>query len=146
MRKWQSGVAVARPGVALVRAREEHEPCTRTLAIIQDLGATFGPKRVDLESWMATSVWKDPHRCIVSMHQLPYEGGTFPDAQISEGGRQLIARQLSALTDRQIVSVFSGARFKEFTGGRGVDADPNVWARLFRDKVRQIVQAGPCPA
>ena len=78
------------------------------------------------------------------MRQLPYDGGTFPDAQISEAGRQLIARQLSALTDRQIVTLFSAARFREFNGaGR---RDPNVWARLFLDKVRQIAEAGPCPA
>jgi hypothetical protein len=114
--------------------------------MIQDLGATFGPKRVDLENWIATPVWKDPGRCTVSMRQLPYDGGTFPDGQISEGGRQLIARQLSALTDRQIVTLFSGARFKEFAGGRGPDADPSAWARAFREKVRQIVQGGPCPS
>jgi hypothetical protein len=121
-------------------------PCARTLAMIQDLGSTFGPKRIDLERWMATPVWKDPRRCSVSMRQLPYDGGTFPDAQISEAGRQLIAGQLAALTDPQIVTLFSGARFTEFNGRRGPDADPNVWARLFRDKVRQIVDAGPCPA
>jgi hypothetical protein len=121
-------------------------PCARALAMIQDLGATFGPKRVELENWMATSVWKDPRRCTVSMRQLPYDGGTFPDTQISEGGRQLITRQLSALTDGQIVALFSGARFSEFTGGRGAEADPNVWAQRFRDKVQEIVQAGPCPS
>ena len=35
-------------------------PCSRPLAMIQDLGATFGPKRIDLETWTATPIWKDP--------------------------------------------------------------------------------------
>jgi hypothetical protein len=38
-------------------------PCVRALAMIQDLGATFGPKRIDLEKWRATPVWSDPRRC-----------------------------------------------------------------------------------
>jgi hypothetical protein len=126
-------------------SRETDRPCARALAMIQDLGATFGPRRVDLEHWMATPIWTDPERCTVSMRQLPYDGGTFPDAQISEAGRQLITRQLSALTGNQIVTLFSGARFREYNGGRGAAADPNVWARVFLDKVRQMAQAGPCP-
>ena len=121
-------------------------PCASPLAMIQDLGSTFGPKRVNLENWKATPIWKDPARCDVSMHQLPYDGGTFPEMHISEAGRQLLARQLSALTDSQIVTLFSGARVREFNGGNGDAADPNVWARLFLDKVRQIADAGPCPS
>jgi hypothetical protein len=121
-------------------------PCARPLAMIQDLGSTFGPKRVDLTNWKAIPVWTDPGRCIVSMRQMPYGGATFQDTQISEAGRQLLAHQLSALTERQIVTLFSAARFKEFNGGDGPDADPNAWARLFLEKTRQIAQAGPCPA
>jgi hypothetical protein len=113
--------------------------------MIQDLGGTFGPKRVDLESWMETPIWKDPTRCGISMRQLPYDGGTFPDAQISEAGRQLMLRQLSALSESQVVTLFSKARFREFKR-YGAAADPNAWARVFRDKVRQIGQAGPCPS
>jgi hypothetical protein len=120
--------------------------CAHPSALIQDLGATFGPKRIDLENWRTTRIWKDPTRCVVSMRLLPFDGGTFPDAQISEGGRQLLARQLSALTERQIVALFTAAGFRESHGGTGFAADPTVWAGAFFDKVRQIVQAGPCPA
>ena len=105
-------------------------PCARPLAMIQDLGSTFGPKKVDLENWKATPIWKDPARCIVSMRQLPYDGGTFPDTQISEAGRRLLARQLSALTDASDCHAVLGARVSgEFNGGNGAAADPNVWAR-----------------
>ena len=53
------------------------------------------------------------------MRQFPYDGGTFPDTQISEAGRRLIAQQLARLTERQLVALFTAARFPEFHGGRG---------------------------
>jgi hypothetical protein len=61
------------------------------------------------------------------MRQFPYEGGTFRDAEIGESGRQLMARQLSALSDDQLDSLFSGARFAEFRGGTGESADVHAW-------------------
>jgi hypothetical protein len=125
---------------------DANRPCARPLAMIQDLGSTFGPKKVDLAHWRATPIWRDPARCIVTMRQMPYGGGTFPDTQISETGRQLIARQLSALTERQVLTLFSAARFRDFNGRTEVAGDPNAWALLFRDKVRQIAEAGPCPS
>jgi hypothetical protein len=115
-------------------------PCQRSFAIIQDLGATFGPRKVDLPQWKATPIWADARSCAISMRQLPYDGGTFPDVRITEGGRQLIAHQLAALDDHQIVSMFSTLRFAEF------GADASAWAQVFREKVRQITDAGPCPS
>jgi hypothetical protein len=116
------------------------EPCRHPFALIQDLGATFGPNKVDLPHWKATPIWADAHRCTVSMKAMPYDGGTFPDVQITEGGRQLIARHLAALDDQQIVSMFSTLRFGES------GADASAWAQAFREKVRQITEAGPCPS
>ena len=127
-------------------AASRPEPCPQAFAIIQDLGATFGPNKVDLQEWRKTPIWTDQSRCTMSMRKLPYHGGTFGDVQITEAGRQLIARQLGALNDRQIVALFSTARFREFFGGAGPDADVNAWAQAFRDKVRQITAAGPCPS
>jgi hypothetical protein len=121
-------------------------PCPRPFALIHDLGATFGPNKMEIERWKAAPIWADAARCIVSMRPFPYEGGTFPDAQISEAGRQLIARQLAALSERQVVALFTAARFQEFFGGTGEGADVNAWARVFRDKVRQIVDRPPCPS
>lgn len=120
-------------------------PCPRPFALINDLGATFGPNKVELEPWKATAIWTDRARCTVSMRQFPYSGGTFSDAAISEAGRQLIARGLTALSERQVQSLFSGARFREFRGGRGPDADERAWAAVFLDKVRQISEGRPCP-
>ena len=117
--------------------------CPRPFALINDLGATFGPNKVDLNHWMAAPIWADRARCTVSMQRLPYGGGTFPDATISEAGRQLIAGQLAALTERQVTDLFTGARFSEFAGGH--DASAAGWTRAFMDKVRQISDGEPCP-
>jgi hypothetical protein len=123
------------------------QPCPRPFAIIQDLGASFGPHKVDLEGWRSTPVWSDPAACRVSMRRLPFLGATFPDGVISEAGRRLLASLLSAMTERQILALFNGARFGAFEQGRwfGPSAGERAWADAFRDKVRQIVEAGPCP-
>jgi hypothetical protein len=113
--------------------------------LIHDLGATFGPNKMDLDHWKQTPIWADASRCTVSMRQFPYGGGTFHDTQISEAGRQLITQQLSALSEAQIAGLFTAAHFPEFHGGRGPDADPHAWAAALLDKVRQITSAGPCP-
>jgi hypothetical protein len=119
-------------------------PCSEPFAFIQDLGATFGPNKVDLDHWKAVPIWKDAARCVIGMQEMPYGGGTFQDTRISEEGRQLLARELAMLNDTQIATLFAAAHFPEFIGS-GSAADPNAWARAFRDKVRQITDAGPCP-
>lgn len=119
--------------------------CDAPIAFIQDAGATFGPNKVDLDHWKATAVWADPRVCRLSMHSLPYHGSTFPDVQVSEAGRLLILRQLQAIPDEQIVLLFASSRFREFGAG-GRQSDPQAWADAFRDKVRQVASAGPCPA
>lgn len=119
--------------------------CSQPFAFIQDLGASFGPNKVDLEHWKAVPIWKDASRCLVSMKELPYHGGTFDDTVISEDGRQLLAREMAMLTDDQITTLFSASRFREFNGS-GPAGDPSAWARALRDKIRQITDAGPCPS
>jgi hypothetical protein len=132
--------------VCLSPARATTAACTRPFAYMQDLGASFGPNKVDLEAWRNVPVWTDAARCAVSMRQFPYSGGTFPDTTISEAGRQLIVRQLSAVTEPQLTALFAAARFPEFNLGGGAAADPHAWAAALLDKVRQIREAGPCPA
>ena len=122
------------------------EPCRRPFAIIQDLGATFGPNKVDLSQWKAMPIWADAHHCTISMRKLPYGGATFPDVHITERGRQLIARELAALDNHQVVSLFSTLRFGELDGGVESGAEVNAWAQVFLEKVRQITGAGPCPS
>jgi len=122
--------------------------CRRPFALIQDLGATFGPRKIDLARWRATPIWRDAERCVVSMRDMPWGGGTFTDVQLTEGGRQLIAQQLSGVTHTQLTRLFEGARFGEFERGRwfGPAAPVSAWVTAFEEKVRQIRDAGPCPS
>ena len=118
--------------------------CTQPFAYAHDLGATFGPKKVDFEQWRGTPVWADASQCLLSMRQFPYNGGTFPDTRVSEAGRQLLVRQLSALTERHLVALFTGARFPEFNGRGSEEGDAGAWARALLEKAHQIASAGPC--
>lgn len=127
-------------------ATDTPAPCHHPFALIQDLGATFGPNKMNLEGWKAAPIWADASRCIVSMRQFPYSGGTFPDTSISEAGRQFIVDRLSALSEAQLVTLFTAARFREFHGGDGPNADPRAWAAVFLERVHRIASAGPCPS
>jgi hypothetical protein len=73
------------------------------------------------------------------MRGLPYEGGTFPDHRVSEAGRVFLAERLQRLRPEQMRDLFVGARFGP-AGGAEVEA----WVRAFEDRVRQIVDRGPC--
>jgi hypothetical protein len=122
--------------------------CERPFAFIQDAGASFGPLKVDLSRWRATPIWADATRCTVSMKEMPWGGGTFPDSRISEGGRRLLGEQLESLTREQITQLFEGARFPAFERGRwfGLSAPLDAWVDAFQERVRQVLEAGPCPA
>jgi hypothetical protein len=116
--------------------------CTQPLAFIQDLGSTFGPRKVDLAGWKNTPIWADAGRCRVSMREMPFQGSTFVDAEISEEGRLLLSRELKKLDTDQIRALFAAARFDNYTGETaGVDA----WVAAFEEKVRQIADRGACP-
>jgi len=120
-------------------------PCPRPFALIHDLGATFGPNKMELDHWKTAPIWADRSSCRVSMRQFPYGGGTFSDTQISEAGRQLIVKQLAALSDRQLESLFSAARFEEFHDGKGEGGDVGAWAQTLRSKISQITDGPACP-
>jgi hypothetical protein len=131
--------------VCLSSSLPEDTPCDRPFAYINDLGATFGPNKMELNEWEKAPIWTDPGSCTVSMRQFPYNGGTFPDTQISEAGRRLVADKLQQLTHSQLIALFTAAHFPEFHGRRGAAADPGRWAAVFLEKARRISDAGPCP-
>jgi hypothetical protein len=120
--------------------------CAEPLAMIQDLGATFGPLKLDLQNWRTTAVWTDRSSCTVSMKTLPYGGATFPDRRISEAGRTLLAGLLEQLTDRQLTDLFTASRVVQFDQMSAEAQDARAWVRVFRDKVAQIRQGGACPS
>ena len=120
--------------------------CARPLAIMQDLGATFGPTKLDLPNWERTPVWADRRACRVSMETLPFAGATFPEAQISEEGRQFLLGLLSQLNAQQLRELFASAAIAHFDGVSAESRDPRAWTRAFLFKVEQVRRAGPCPA
>jgi hypothetical protein len=50
------------------------------------------------------------------------------------------------MSDRQVAALFAGARFGECENGRwfAPSAGENAWVAVFRDKVQQIREGGPC--
>jgi hypothetical protein len=121
------------------------QPCAQPLLMIQDLGATFGPTKVNIAKWRDMPVWADRPTCTVSMRSLPYQGATFPEARISEAGRTQLARALSAVSHHDIEALFRDARFPEFQSGTDDRRDLEGWVAAFRHRVDQIVTGPPCP-
>jgi hypothetical protein len=120
--------------------------CAQPVAIIQDLGATFGPLKIDLNNWRRGRIWKDGASCTVSMEHLPWAGATFAERRISEAGRQLLLGLLDQLTDQQLRDLFEASRVTrlEQYGSDGRPAE--AWVAAFKDRVAQIRAAGPCPS
>ena len=119
--------------------------CARPLAMVQDLGGTFGPTKLDLHNWRTAPVWSDPRACRVTMEPLPFRGGTFEERTISEKGRQFLLTRIEQFSTEQIASLFESARAPEYDAIRAENRNPHAWAVAFEDKVRQIRSAGPCP-
>jgi hypothetical protein len=119
--------------------------CRAPVAAIKDLGATFGPKRVDLEKWKDVPIWTDPAACRVSMKALPFEGATFGEAQISEAGRQFALKLLRPLTRQQLNTLFDASGVSEYPHLLPTSRTPQEWTGAFLGKVEQIASGGPCP-
>jgi hypothetical protein len=119
------------------RTDSDEEPnCDHPLAMIQDAGSTFGPKKVDLRAWSESPVWADAASCTISMKQFPYHGGTFPDISVSEEGRRLLSDRLAAVTTSQLKALFTNARFD----------DVDRWVAAFERRVDAIAHRPPCPS
>ena len=120
--------------------------CARPLALLQDVGSAFGPRKVDLPKWEKTRLWADRATCTATMDDLPYDGATFKPVKISEAGRKHLASLLGQLSDEQITALFRGARFDQSKGIVGFTAAPVAeWVRVFKAKVRQISDGPSCP-
>jgi hypothetical protein len=124
----------------------ENGKCSRPMAMLQDVGSAFGPRKVDLDKWEKVSIWSDRAACVATMDDLPYNGATFKPVRISEAGRRHLASLLTQLSDGQITALFTGARFDQAKGLTGFQASPvSEWARVFRRKVHEISDGPSCP-
>jgi hypothetical protein len=119
--------------------------CGRPFALMHDLGATFGPTKLDLHNWRRVRVWSDPRACTVSMRSLPYGGATFPDRQISEEGRLKLLALLEQLSAAQLEELFTTSGMTDFDALSVESRNPRAWVQAFRDKVQEVRGAGPCP-
>jgi len=126
-------------------ADQKDAPCARPVAMMQDVGSTFGPRKLDLHNWRRTPIWADAGECRVSMKHMPWDGATFPDVQISEEGRQLALSLMEQLSQRQLETLFTTARVTSFDSFNVDGRSARNWTRAFIDKIRQIRDAGPCP-
>jgi hypothetical protein len=119
--------------------------CGAPLAMIQDLGATFGPTKTDLPNWKRVPMWVDARACRVNMATLPFAGATFPERQVSEDGRQFALGLLRQLSRAQLDTLFEAAGVTAFNQVVGEGHTTRAWTEAFLAKVDQIASAGPCP-
>lgn len=119
--------------------------CRAPVAVVHDLGATFGPLKADLQNWKQAPMWADPAACRTTMAALPYGGSTFSDHTITEDGRQLALRLLRALSPAQLNTLFDASGVSRFNHVLAAAHSPASWTEVFLAKVDQIATAGPCP-
>ena len=105
------------------------ERCPRPLVLLQDVGATFGPRKVNLSAWRDAPIWRDAEGCRVSMERLPHDGATFAEVTVSERGRQLLADRLVRLSPAHLRRLFQEANFPD---------DIDEWVAVFQHKVDDI--------
>jgi hypothetical protein len=109
------------------------------------VGATFGPNKVDLAAWERAMVWEDRATCTVSMRHMPYSGGTFGSARISERGRRFLATLLGQLRDQQLTDLFASARFDKIRSPLSPVRPVTEWVRVFKQRARAISDGPACP-
>ena len=133
--------------VCLSHAWRDGTPCPEPFLLLQDVGATFGPRKRDLDAWAKARVWADRATCALSMDDLPHGGGTFGSPRVSEAGRRFLAGLLEQLTDAQLTALFTAARFDQPYGGEASRTHPvSDWVRVFRQRVKAISDGPACPA
>ncbi|MEO7890328.1 MAG: hypothetical protein ABIW19_10030 [Vicinamibacterales bacterium] len=139
----------AKPGnqrLICMESRDATDSCRLPLLMLQDVGATFGPGKVQLAAWQRLPMWTDAAACRVSMEQLPYQGAGFGSAQISEEGRRLLATRFRQFSSSDIAALLQSARFAADAPADREEQVISAWTAAFMDKVAQIVDRPPCPS
>ena len=131
--------------VCMDKSFGEGQACGDSVLMIQDVGATFGPTKVNLSRWRRMPIWADRATCTVSMQAMPYRGATFVDAQISDAARVRVGSQLASFSDTDLRKWFADARFPQFYESTDDAKDLDAWVAAYRDRVAQILTPGPCP-
>lgn len=120
--------------------------CPQPFLMLQDVGATLGPRKVDLDDWEHAPIWKDRASCTVTMETLPEGGATFPATQVSESGRRFLSTLLQQLSDAQLTDLFAAARVDRQRGPLDAPSPVSQWVRVFKARRQAITGGPPCPA
>ena len=124
----------------------ESARCPRPFLMMQDVGATFGPRKVDLKDWERATIWQDRSSCTITMEDLPVKGATFQTISIGDEGRLLLAGLLDQLTDEQLKDLFAGARFDHRRGPLDPYTPVADWVQVFKARRSAISGGSPCPS
>ena len=120
--------------------------CSRPLAMLQDVGSAWGPRKVDLPEWEKAPLWSDRASCTTAMDHLPYHGATFSPVKITDAGRKHLGGLLAQLSDQQIEDMFRSARFDQPTGMLALHSTPiSEWVRVFKARVKLVTDGPSCP-
>jgi len=134
-------------------SRRERSDCEQPVAMINDLGLTFGRANelnlqrigsANLSAWAQTPVWSGPKGCVANI-AVSYSG-TLDHPRISEAGRAFLAGLMEQLSDAQLHDLFETARFqlRRLHGSAASDsAQIEAWVGAFKAK-RDAVAARRC--
>jgi hypothetical protein len=151
--------------VAALFERRGASACRASVALIQDLGATFGSSgfrttqsnKVRLSAWAKRPVFlppppgtltaRGPAACrgdITAAFDAGTDAGESP--VISEAGRELLARLLGSLTDAHIRALFEAGRIDQLgepaewrdPGTKQTYSGVDAWVAAFKHKRKEI--------
>jgi hypothetical protein len=124
--------------------------CARPVAMVNDLGLTFGRANefnrnvvgsVNLAQWSRTPVWTTADSgCVGNITRS--STGTLDHPRISEAGRRFLADLLLQLSDTQLVDLFAAARFDSrpaASDGGSAAHYVSEWVAAFKAKREAIV-------
>jgi hypothetical protein len=135
--------------------RNGFETCRHPFLMLNDVGLTFGRathtnanevSSANFEAWAHTPIWRNAPGCVGN---LPKSfTGTLENPAISEEGRAFLAERLGQLTDKQLHTLFSIARFDVRPGDPSVSGSSppalEQWVEAFKSK-RAEIAARRCP-
>jgi hypothetical protein len=152
---------LACPHNAISKDKSGATTCKRPILFVDDVGSVFGEGgfttggsgRIDFEGWKSREVWKDAKECRARLSAIggPFRKSTLNDPVIGEKGRQLLAAQMSRLSDKQIADLFRVARVEslglERNAGAAGDQPVTIsdWVELFKAKRKEITEHPGCP-
>jgi hypothetical protein len=132
---------------------KETDGCARPVAMVNDLGLTFGRANeynrnavgsVNLAQWSRTPVWTADSGCVGNITRS--STGTLDHPRISEDGRRFLAELLLQLSDTQLVDLFASAHFESRTAasdGHSAAPDVSEWVAAFKTK-REAIASRRC--